>query len=415
MQVSHHFQQPIGKTHFLSDINKPASSVDSLATSRDTFSKDPALVAPLKFQGVTLTFDKKAPAGTGGSRRYIYKWDELTVTQILGYLLGNYRKVQNADRDIIGKFVDLFLKGTTILKSTGQATPTLPGAEDGVFNYLRRRFGKEIENGTPLRVTDVGNGCNPYPEMLIEGVEAAFYKELKIAQESGKADPEQPIKIDLVDKTPAVEKVTRGFYYGETEGLEESDYHKLLTLYHARTGFREAIIERVESNGPDTPWPSMRSDFDFRKIIDVYRDGIFELPEGAYHVASTFFVPCSIDKNPKTFKRAMGKTVRCVKPGGVVYGALMKSDPKKKQHNWPAGNATLPACPVTKKSTEAALRKAGATRYIVIEVEGDPVREEDEGMLLFMAIRDEEKPRVPKRLMRLLRPRRSEKAAVTNT
>ena len=270
-----------------------------------------------------LQNDKKQELGSRESKMWRFNsqgdlvpsvtdWSDVKPRDIEEYILRNCG-VTDADGPPITALIDL-------LKS------------DGLIDYFKKAFGKEIAEGEPLLLTDVGAGGAFHSSLLINGLARAL-----------KTDN---YNIDLIEPTRASREIMRRSLYGTNLAdmrLQEPLWNK----------FRDIMREK----GGET-WNS-RFD-DIRGHARIVNGSIYDLPAKRYHAAVSFYTPCSICDNIPEFNQAIKSLVNTVKPGGLVMGVFVEGT-----RGWPAGDTWLPGVPVTKENVEEAFRQAGA--YVTVK------------------------------------------------
>lgn len=204
---------------------------------------------------------------------------------------------------------------------------------NGLIDYFKNAFGKKIEDGQPLLMTDVGSGGSFSASLLLLGLAKAL-----------NADN---YKLDLIEPTRASREIMRRSLYGtdlKDMPLQEPLWNK----------FRDLMREKGGSL-----WDNRFTDV--KEHARIVNGSIYDLPENKYHAGVTFYTPCSITDTVPEFEQAVRSFVRTVKPGGLVMGVFVEGT-----RGWPAGETWLPGVQVTKEDVEKAFRKAGA--YVNVQL-----------------------------------------------
>jgi hypothetical protein len=273
----------------------------------------------------------------GKLRPAVTDWDDITPHDVERYLMHNYGAEQPfpEDREII----------ETLLKAL---------KEDGLLDYAKKAFAKEITEGKELLLADVGAGGNFYPSLMLTGVAKALNAE--------------HYSLELIEYTRASREVIYRSLYGTS--LKDMPFQEPLW-----NKYRDLLREKGGSLW-DTRFDTVR---EHARIVE---GDIYKLPKERYHAAVSFFTLCSIRDSREEFEKAVRALVDSVKPGGIVAGGLMMGST-----GWSMGTAWLPAFPVTKEIVENAFKKAGV--YIhVSQIDAPPgLRDGYDGMLVYSGIK----------------------------
>lgn len=251
-------------------------------------------------------------------------WSDVTPADIEEYILRNC-SVTDADGPPLEALIDS-------LKT------------NGLVEHFKNAFGKNVEEGEELLLTDVGAGGSFSASLLLLGLAKALNAE--------------NYKLDLIEPTRASREVMRRSLYG----TDIKDMRLQEPLWNP---FRDIMRDK---GGP--LWDN-RFD-DVRDHARIINGSIYDLPENKYHAGVTFYTPCSITDTVPEFEQAVRSFVRSVKPGGLVMGVFVEGT-----RGWPAGETWLPGVQVTKENVEEAFRKAGA--YVDVQLlDVDPRIQEGE-------------------------------------
>lgn len=106
--------------------------------------------------------------------------------------------------------------------------------------------------------------------------------------------------------------------------------------------------------------------------LRVVRGGVLDLPEVSFDAATMLFVAECADGTWSGFAAAMASAMRCLRPGGKLFAAVMAmSDPAT------YGDVTIPLVRVDIADVQAALRAAGAEDMSVEYLQGPEMQVRD--------------------------------------